>query len=409
MKFDIQPNQNPLSDTERQAALATLKFGQVFTDHMITIQWSEERGWHDGRLTAYCPIALAPAASIFHYGQEIFEGMKAYRQADGTIALFRPEMNAARFNASARRLAMPELPAETFVHAIERLLRQDREWVPDGEGNSLYLRPFMIATQPTLGFTLPSRSYLFCIIASPAPAYFGALDRPSTLTVWLCEDYSRAAPGGTGAAKAGGNYAAAFRAQRQAVEQGCDQVVWLDAVEHIWVEEMGGMNLCFVHRPEDGDRPTLMTPALTGTLLPGVTRDSLLQLAHRLGIGCEEGRISIHQWRKQCELGRITEVFACGTAAVIAPVGKVRGSTGEWVIGSGEPGPVTRRLRDELLGIQYGRRSDELGWMHKVCRAEREGNPQARPSPLFGAAVVEGGEVGADLVGFGQVEVGVER
>lgn len=354
-----------MPEADRRAILDAPVFGQVFTDHMVTLRWDDERGWHDGRVEEYQNIVLPPSASVFHYGQEVFEGMKAYRRHGGSVALFRPERNAARFNASARRLAMPEIPVETFVHAIELLVRQDRRWVPDGEGNSLYLRPFMIATQPTLGFTLASRSYLFCVIASPAPGYFSARTGPSALTVWLSEQYTRAAPGGTGAAKTGGNYAAAFLAQRQAVEQGCDQVVWLDAFEHTWIEEMGGMNLCFIQ--QSAGSPTLMTPALTGTLLPGVTRDSLLHLAGRLGLGCEEGRISVDQWRKQCEAGLITEVFACGTAAVIAPVGHVRGVDGGWDVGDGRPGPITMRLRDELLGIQYGRIPDESRWMHGVC------------------------------------------
>ncbi|MGC5310384.1 branched-chain amino acid aminotransferase [Micromonospora zamorensis] len=367
LDFDVRPNRNPLSHTDRQAVLNAPVFGKVFTDHMITLRWDAERGWHDGRLEEFQSIALPPSASVFHYGQEIFEGMKAYCQQGGSIALFRPERNAARFNASARRLAMPEIPVETFVRAIELLVRQDRQWVPHGAGTSLYLRPFMIATEPTLGFTLPSRSYLFCVIACPASAYFSTRTGPPALTVWLSQEYARAAPGGTGAAKAGGNYAAAFLAQREAVDQGCDQVVWLDAVEHTWVEEMGGMNLCFVQQSAADEPASLMTPALTGTLLPGVTRDSLLQLSGRLGLGRSEGRINVQQWRKQCEAGQITEVFACGTAAVIAPVGRVRGASDEWTIGDGRPGPVTMRLRDELLGIQYGRIPDDLGWTRIVC------------------------------------------
>ena len=341
-------------------------FGQVFTDHMFSLQWDADLGWHDGVLEEFHDIALPPSASVFHYGQEIFEGMKAFRQPDGSVALFRPERNAARFNASARRLAMPEMPVETFVGAVEALVDLDRDWVPHGEGTSLYLRPFMIATQPTLGFTLPSRRFLFCVIASPASPYFVTSAGLPSLTVWLSEEYSRAAPGGTGAAKAGGNYAAAFLAQRQAVEQGCDQVVWLDAIEHRWVEEMGGMNLCFVRQGEEGPAPTLVTPALTGTLLPGVTRDSLLQLARRMGWGTREEQVSVSAWRESCEAGLTTETFACGTAAVIAPVGRVRGVDGGWTIGDGLPGPATRRLREELLGIQYGHEPDELGWMRVV-------------------------------------------
>jgi branched-chain amino acid aminotransferase len=357
--FEIRPTQNPTPDAERDAILRNPGFGQVFTDHMITIRWDDERGWHDARLEPYGPFTLDPATSVFHYAQEFFEGLKAYRQDSGSIAMFRPEANAARANASARRMAMPELPEETFIRALELLVTQDRDWVPPGEGNSLYLRPFMIATQRGLGVNHPSSEYLFCVIASPAASYFASGVKP--VTVWLSEEYTRAAPGGTGAVKCGGNYAAAFIAQREAVEQGCDQVVWLDAAEHRWVEEMGGMNLFFVYK----DR--IVTPELTGTLLPGITRDSLLRLAPGLGIAAEEGRISTGQWRSQCESGELTEVFACGTAAVITPVGTVKGASSGWPIGNGAPGPVTLRLREELLGIQSGHQPDPFSWIHKVC------------------------------------------
>ena len=218
---------------------------------MITLRWTAERGWHDGKLEPYGPFSLDPATSVFHYGQELFEGLKAYRQDSGSIVMFRPQANAARFNAGCRRMAMPELPEETFLRALELLVAQDRDWIPDGEGNSLYLRPFMIATQRGLGVNHPSSEYLFCVIASPAAAYFGA---STAVKVWLSEDYTRAAPGGTGAVKCGGNYAAAFAAQQQAVDNGCDQVVWLDAAQHEWVEEMGGMNLYFVYG-SGADRP----------------------------------------------------------------------------------------------------------------------------------------------------------
>lgn len=367
LKFEVRPSGKPRQDADRSSILEAPVFGKVFTDHMVSLRWEPVRGWHDGMLGAFQDLSLPPSTSVFHYGQEIFEGLKAYRQADGSIALFRPDRNAARFNASARRLAMPEMPAEMFIDAVELLVRQDREWVPTGAETSLYLRPFMIATQPTLGFTLPSQNYLFCVIASPTSGYFGNKAGPRALVVWLSEEYARAALGGTGAAKAGGNYAGAFLAQRQAVEQGCDQVVWLDAVEHRWVEEMGGMNLCFIQRPSGGGLPVLMTPALTGTLLPGVTRDSLLHLADRLGLVVEEGRISVDRWREDCERGLITEAFACGTAAGIAPVGRVCCADGGWTIGDGGPGPITLRLRDELLGIQYGRIPDDLNWMRTVC------------------------------------------
>ena len=283
--FEIHPSQTRVPDAERARILEAPGFGQVFTDHMVTLRWTAERGWHDGKLEPYGPFSLDPATAVFHYGQELFEGLKAYRQDSGSIAMFRPQANAARFNSGCRRMAMPELPEETFLQALELLVTQDRDWIPSGEGNSLYLRPFMIATQRGLGVNHPSAEYLFCVIASPAAAYFGA---STTVKVWLSEDYTRAAPGGTGAVKCGGNYAAAFAAQQQAVDKGCDQVVWLDAAEHEWVEEMGGMNLYFVYG--SGSSARLVTPALTGSLLPGITRDSLLRLAPTLGIPAEEGR-----------------------------------------------------------------------------------------------------------------------
>jgi branched-chain amino acid aminotransferase len=362
IEFDIRLSEHPVPDAVRAAVLDAPGFGQVFTDHMITLRWSADRGWHDGRLEPYAPFTFDPATMVFHYAQAFFEGLKAYRQDSGSITMFRPEANAARFNRSARRMAMPELPEETFVRALELLVTQDRAWVPAGEGNSLYLRPFLIATQRGLGVNHPSSEYLFCVIASPAASYFSGGVKP--VTVWLSEEYTRAAPGGTGAVKCAGNYAASFVAQQQALEQGCDQVVWLDATEHRWVEEMGGMNLFFVH---GGTRSQIVTPPLTGTLLPGITRDSLLRLAPELGIEAVADRISIDQWQARCASGELTEVFACGTAAVITPVGAVKGKSAEWLVGDGTPGPVTMRLREELIGIQYGRLPDPFNWLHKVC------------------------------------------
>jgi branched-chain amino acid aminotransferase len=363
--FDIRLSAHPVPAGVRAQILTAPGFGKYFTDHMITLRWSADRGWHDGRLEPYGPFTLDPATSVFHYAQEFFEGLKAYRHDNGSIVLFRPDANAARFNRSARRMAMPELPEETFIRALEILVGQDRDWVPGGDGNSLYLRPFMIATQQTLGVNRPSSEYLFCVIASPAASYFAGGPKP--VTVWLSEEYTRAAPGGTGGVKAGGNYAAAFAAQQQAVEQGCDQVVWLDAAEHRWVEEMGGMNLFFVFGETPDEGPQIMTPPLTGTLLPGITREALLRLAPELGIKAVEDRISIQQWQAQCASGELTEVFACGTAAVITPVGRVKGAATHWTIADGEPGPVTMRLREELIGIQYGHAPDPFGWLHRVC------------------------------------------
>jgi branched-chain amino acid aminotransferase len=362
IQFEIHPSQAKVPAAERARILEAPGFGQVFTDHMITLRWTAERGWHDGRLEPYGPFSLDPATAVFHYAQELFEGLKAYRQDSGSIVMFRPQSNAARFNSGCRRMAMPELPEETFLRALELLVSQDRDWIPAGEGNSLYLRPFMIATQRGLGVNHPSAEYLFCVIASPAAAYFGA---SKTVKVWLSQDYTRAAPGGTGAVKCGGNYAAAFAAQQQAVDNGCDQVVWLDAAQHEWVEEMGGMNLFFVYG--SGTDARIVTPTLTGSLLPGITRDSLLRLAPTLGVTASEDRISVSSWRDDCASGALAEVFACGTAAVITPVGAVDGPSGGWTIGDGTPGPVTQRLKADLIGIQYGHQPDPFGWIHKVA------------------------------------------
>ncbi|HEX3493625.1 MAG TPA: branched-chain amino acid aminotransferase [Streptosporangiaceae bacterium] len=362
ISFEILATDSPVPAQQRAQVMAEPGFGSVFTDHMTTMRWSEDRGWHDARLEPYGQIVLDPASAVLHYGQEIFEGLKAYAQPGGRIVSFRPQANAARFNRSADRLAMPALPEDAFVEAIEVLVRQDRDWVPTAEGHSLYLRPFMIATQRGLGVNKPSASYLFTVIASPVAGYFGGA---SAVTVWLSDDYTRAAPGGTGEAKCGGNYAAAFAGQLQALEHGCDQVVWLDAAERRWIEEMGGMNLFFVYG--SGAEAQLMTPAPTGSLLHGITRDSLLKLGPDLGIPAHEGKISVEDWRASCASGEITEVFACGTAAVITPVGTVRSNSGDWLVGDGTPGPVTMRLREELVGIQTGTRPDPYGWIHRLA------------------------------------------
>jgi branched-chain amino acid aminotransferase len=361
-EFELRQSDSPVPAERRKQVLADPGFGKVFTDHMITADWSQDRGWHNGRLQPYGPITLEPATAVFHYAQEILEGLKAYRQLSGPIVAFRPQANAARFARSAARMAMPALPEASFVHAIDLLVAQDHAWVPSAEGHSLYLRPFMFATNPGLGVNTPSPTYRFVLIASPAASYFSGPLRP--VKVWLCEDYTRAAPGGTGAVKAGGNYGAAFVGQLQANENGCDQVVWLDAVHRRYVEEMGGMNLFFVYG--SGAAARIMTPALTGSLLPGITRDSLLTLAPDLGIPAEEGSISVEQWRQGCVSGEITEVFACGTAAVITPVGEVKGRSGGWTVGDGSAGPVTMRLREHLTGIQYGTLPDPYGWVHKI-------------------------------------------
>ncbi len=361
MTWLVSRNPNPRSAGERSAILADPGFGQYFTDHMVRIDWTADDGWTDGRVLPYGPLTLDPATMVLHYGQEIFEGLKAYLQPDGSIATFRPTANAARFARSARRLGMAELPEELFVQSIRSLVDVDRDWVPDGPDASLYLRPFMLATEVGLGVR-PANAYAFLLIASPAGAYFPRGVEP--VTVWLCTEYTRAAPGGTGEAKCGGNYAASLVAQAQAAAQGCDQVVWLDAVEHRWVEEMGGMNLYFVYG--SGPSARIVTPALTGTLLPGITRDSLLALAHDLGYAAEEGKISTDEWQAGNASGALTEVFACGTAAVITPVGTVKSVSDEWTVGDGSPGPVTMQLRQKLLALQNGGEPDPHGWMHRL-------------------------------------------
>jgi branched-chain amino acid aminotransferase len=358
------PAASPRSAEEIAAILANPGFGRVFTDHMVTIAWTEVAGWHDAQLVPYAPISLDPATNFIHYGQAIFEGLKAYRQPDGSIASFRPEANAARFNRSAARLAMPALPEELFLASLDALVEQDAAYVPDDREKSLYLRPFMFSTEVGLGVR-PANSYLYVLIASPAGAYFPQGVKP--VSVWLSTEYVRAAPGGTGEAKCAGNYAASLVAQASAAAQGCDQVVWLDAVEHRWVEEMGGMNLYFVRG--SGDDARLLTPSLTGSLLPGVTRDSLLTVAKDLGLGVEEGRINVDDWREGNASGEITEVFACGTAAVITPVGSVKSAENSWTVGDGEPGEVTMRLRSALLDIQTGRAADHHGWMRTLVPA----------------------------------------
>ncbi|MBG6223133.1 MULTISPECIES: branched-chain amino acid aminotransferase [unclassified Janthinobacterium] len=357
----VTPSAHPLSDAERAARMVNPAFGRIFTDHMVVIPYRDGK-WQQGELKAYGPLMLDPSASSLHYGQAIFEGYKAFAQPDGSIKTFRPEQNAERFNRSAARLAMPAIPAALFLEAGDALIAQDRNWVPKNTGESLYMRPLMIATDPYLGVR-PSEEYLFVLFASPAGAYFPKGVKP--VTVWISEDFVRAAPGGTGEAKCAGNYAASLMAQSQAQEKGCDQVVWLDAVQREFIEEMGGMNLFFVY--QDGEKVTVVTPELTGTLLPGITRRSLLEMAKDLGYATEERKLSVQQWRDDIASGRMTEVFACGTAAVITPVGVAKAKGFEMTINNNENGAVTLALREALLGLQHGTAPDTHGWMHKVC------------------------------------------
>ncbi|MGV9679444.1 branched-chain amino acid aminotransferase [Nocardia sp. NPDC003482] len=361
-QFTRVPHPSPTLAQRRQEIHAAPGFGRWFTDHMVTLDYVDGQ-WVNGRVEPYAPLPLDPATMVFHYGQAIFEGLKAYRQADGSIATFRIDANARRFRNSARRMAMAELPEELFIESIRQLLEVDGDWVPAAGGEeSLYLRPFMFATEAGLGVK-PAEQYKYLLLGSPAGAYFPRGLEP--VRVWLSTEYVRAAPGGTGEAKVAGNYAASLLAQRQAVEQGCDQVVWLDACEHRYVEEMGTNNLFFVFG--SGSQARLVTPELSGSLLPGITRDSLITLAADSGYQVEERRISVEEWRKGVESGEITEVFGCGTAAVVIPVGSVRSADGEFTIGTGQPGEVTMALRDTLTGIQRGTFADIHNWMQTLA------------------------------------------
>ncbi|WP_436526914.1 branched-chain amino acid aminotransferase [Actinoplanes sp. HUAS TT8] len=358
LDFEIRPNPAPVSDAERAALLANPGFGRIFTDHMVTVRYADGKGWYEPRVEARAPIPMDPASAVLHYAQEIFEGLKAYTLPDGGVAMFRPEANAARFAQSAQRMAMPALPEEIFLKSLHEIISIDRKWIPEGEDGSLYLRPFAYASEVFLGVR-PSTEYLYLVIASPVGPYFSGGVKP--VSVWVTPDYTRAAPGGTGAAKCGGNYAAGLSAQAEAIEHGCDQVVYLDAVERKYIDELGGMNVFLVL--DDG---TLVTPPLTGTILPGITRDSVIKLAERAGRRVEERAISLQEWREGAASGRVREAFACGTAAVITPIGTIKSLDGDFTIGGGGSGDVTMGLRKELVDIQRGRADDTFGWVHRV-------------------------------------------
>ena len=357
LDFEVRPNPQPVSAAERAALMTNPGFGRVFTDHMVTVRYADGKGWYDARVEARAPIPMDPATAVLHYAQEIFEGLKAYRNADGTVTMFRPEANAARFTSSADRLAMPHLPEGAFVDSLRRLITIDQDWIPTDEEGSLYLRPFMFANEVFLGVR-PAMEYLYVVIASPVGSYFKGGIKP--VNVWVSPTYTRAAPGGTGAAKVGGNYAASLLPQQEAHANGCDQVVFLDAVERRWIDELGGMNIFFVY--DDG---TVVTPPL-GTILPGITREAVMRLATDGGRKVVERPVAFDGWQADAEAGHIREAFACGTAAVITPIGEVRFEGGSFKMGDGGSGEVTMALRKELVDLQRGRTPDRYGWVHKV-------------------------------------------
>lgn len=347
------------SDAERAAILENPGFGSHFTDHMAHIRWTKEQGWHDAAIVPFGPITLSPAAAVLHYGQEIFEGMKAFRHADGSVWCFRPERNGERLQRSARRLALPELSVEDYIASVRELVAVDEPWVPQPTGEtSLYLRPFMFASEEFLGVRA-AHTVDYYVIASPAGAYFPRGIEP--LVVWITDTYARAGAGGTGAAKCGGNYASSLLGKTEAGEHGADEVLFLDSETHTFVDELSGMNVFAI---TSDDR--ILTPTLTGSILEGVTRESILRLAADRGLEPVEKRLAMDEVKEELRAGRITEMFACGTAAVINPIGEFRDPSGSVMVGDGGSGETTLALRRELTDIQYGRIEDRHGWLTRL-------------------------------------------
>ena len=356
--FAVTRNPTPAPDADRARLMDSPPFGTVFTDHMAKATWTLGRGWSDHRVEPFSDLTLHPAALVLHYGQQVFEGLKAYRWADGSLHLFRPETNAARFAKSARRLALPELPAEDFLASIEALLRVDAPWVPGAPETSLYLRPTLIGTEACLGVR-PAATVEYLLLASPVGAYFVGGVKP--VSIWVAQGFHRAGAGGTGQAKTAGNYAASMLPQQQAQDNGCGQVLFLDAREDKYIEELGGMNVFAVL--SDG---SILTPRLTGTILEGVTRDSIIEVLRDAGHEVVERDIELEELRAGVSRGEVAELFACGTAAVVTPVARLVSPDFDLTVGEGEPGKVTMAVRERLTDIQYGRAADALGWMRSV-------------------------------------------
>ncbi len=354
MEIKITRTTTPKAKPAKGQALG---FGKIFTDHMFMMNYTEGKGWHDARVEPFHSIELSPACVVFHYGQEMFEGLKAYRGVDGKVRLFRPEMNARRTNASNKRLCIPELPEEMFVEAVRAVVDVDADWIPTDDGTSLYIRPFIIGTDEFLGVA-PSKTYLFCIILSPSGAYYA--DGLKPVGIWIEDDYVRAVRGGMGFAKTGGNYACSLAAQVKAHDDGYSQVLWLDGVERKYIEEVGAMNIFF----KIGGK--VVTPMLNGSILPGITRDSVLTLCRAWGLEVEERKISVDELIEAQKNGTLEEVFGTGTAAVISPVGKLRYVDEVMTIGDGSIGPLSQKLYDTVTGIQWGKVEDNMGWTQTV-------------------------------------------
>ena len=334
-----------------------LGFGKIFTDHMFMMNYTEGKGWYDPRIVPFQNLTMSPAAMVFHYGQEMFEGLKAYRGEDGKTYLFRPDMNAKRTNVTNERLCIPYLPEEDFVQAVSAVVKLDQDWIPEGKGTSLYIRPFIIATDEFLGVA-PSENYLFVVILSPSGAYYESGLEP--VGIWIEDEYVRAVRGGMGYTKTGGNYAASLKAQVKAHDAGYSQVLWLDGVERKYIEEVGAMNIFF---KIDGK---VVTPMLNGSILPGITRDSVIHLCKEWGIPTEERKISINEIDEAYKSGKLEEVFGTGTAAVISPVGKLRWKDEIMEINGGKIGELSQKIYDTVTGIQLGKLPDTHGWRHEV-------------------------------------------
>lgn len=361
MRFQVTQNPRRVPDAEREAIKENPGFGNHFTDHMVVCRWRAGEGWGPVEVVPFGNLTISPAAMGIHYGQGIFEGLKVYARDDGSHGVFRIARNAERMQASATRMAMPELPVDAFAGACALVAALDEAWIPSGYGTSLYLRPYMFATEQNLGVR-PSNEYLFGVVACPAAPIFSVDPVPVTIRVEL-EDV-RAAVGGTGEAKFAGNYAAALRAHMKAKDAGFDQVLWLDANEHRWIEELNGMNVFFVW--DDGGRTRVTTPPLSGTILHGVTRDAVLAVARDVADDVAEEPVSLDDVRDGCASGRLKEVFACGTAAVIAPIGTFVAGDEAITVAGAQAGELTLRLRSTLLDLQHGRIPDRYGWTQTI-------------------------------------------
>ncbi len=334
-----------------------LGFGRIFTDHMFTMWYHENKGWHDPKVGPYKPVSMDPAAMCLHYGQLIFEGMKAYRGKDGSIYLFRPWENIKRMNASATRLCMPTIDQELYLEGLKKLVLVEQDWIPRGSGTSLYIRPTMAAMEKALGVH-PANEYIFYIIVGPVGAYYPEGFSPTK--IYVIEDYVRAAPGGIGFCKAAGNYAASLLASKYAIEKGYTQVLWLDAVSRKYVEEVGTSNIFFFINDE------LITPPLSGSILPGVTRDSVIQIARSWGVKVSERALSMDEILTAASKGTLTESFASGTAAIVSPIGQICYRDKEYLFNNGKIGELTQKLYNEMLQIQYGEKEDPFGWRLKI-------------------------------------------